>query len=39
MALLYSIEWQAIHGNYWSCYANRPAEQIIENRNMTYCYD
>ena len=21
---LYSIQWQAIHGN-WSCYANKPA--------------
>jgi hypothetical protein len=40
--ILYSIQWQASHGN-WSCYANKPAPiwimQIIKNlHSMTWCY-
>ena len=42
--LLYSIQWQASHGN-WSCYAyaDKPASiwmiQIIKNlHSMTCCY-
>ena len=35
---LYSIQWQASHGN-WSCYANKPTMQIIKNlHSMTCCY-
>jgi hypothetical protein len=36
--ILYSIQWQASHGN-WSCYANKPTMQIIKNlHSMTCCY-
>ena len=31
--ILYSIQWQASHGN-WSCYANKPTMQIIKNLHI-----